>query len=72
MTIFNIVLRQAVRHGDAVLTYAPTYWPKERICAGYIDDSVKFRMLQRLQNGQPNVFSLLRLLNMLPTESQSN
>ena len=39
----NVLLRQAVRHSDAVLTYAPTYGPKEDICAGYIDDSIKFR-----------------------------
>ena len=42
-TVLESVKTQAVRHSDAVLTYAPTYWPKEGICAGYIDDSIKFR-----------------------------
>ena len=70
--------RQAVRHRYAVLTYAPTYWPKEGICSGYIDFSIKLcrnplrSVLQRLQYSQPTVFSLQRLLSMLPMESQSN
>ena len=34
---YSHLLRQAVRHSNAVLTYAPMYWPKEGICAGYID-----------------------------------
>ena len=35
-------LGQVVRHSDAFPTYAPTYWPKDDICAGYIDCSIKF------------------------------
>ena len=34
--------RRAVRHSGAVLTYAPTYRPKDGICAGDIDCSIKF------------------------------
>ena len=36
------VLRWVVRHSDAVLTYAPMYWPKEGICARNIEYSIKF------------------------------
>ena len=59
---FNFVKKRAVRHSGAVLTYAPTYRPKDGICAGYIDSSIKFcrsrmpRILQRLQHSQPTMF----------------
>ena len=36
------LLKNAVRHSDAVLAYAATYWPKDGICVGYIDGSTKF------------------------------
>ena len=42
-SLCSLVLIQAVRHSNAVLTYAPTYLPKEGICARYIDYSIKFR-----------------------------
>ena len=38
---YSVVLRQAVDIAT-VLTYAPTYWPKKGICAGYIGYSIKF------------------------------
>ena len=38
----NHVKRRAVPHNGAVLTYAPTYRPKDGICAGDIDGSIKF------------------------------
>ena len=38
----DAVKRRAVKHSGAVLTYAPTYRPKDGICAGYIDSSIKF------------------------------
>ena len=36
------LLRKAIRHSDAVLTYAPTYWPKDGICAWYVAFSITF------------------------------
>lgn len=31
---------KAVRHGDAILTYAPTYWPKDGFCVGCNECSI--------------------------------
>ena len=42
LMIFDWLLNwKAVRHSDAVLTYARTYWIKDAICAGYIDCTIK-------------------------------
>lgn len=41
------LLRQVVRRSDAVLTYMPTYWPKDAICTGNIDSNIKFYGNQR-------------------------
>lgn len=35
----TILKRQAVRQSDTILTYAPKYWPKERIYAATIDSA---------------------------------
>ena len=72
------LLRQVVRHSNAVLTYEATYWPKDGIPTGHIESSIKCYMNQRasrltkLQHSQPTVFSFRRPLSMLATESQSN
>ena len=42
------LLRQEVRHSDAVLTYASTYWPKDAISSGHIDSNIKCYMNQRV------------------------
>ena len=73
----SMLLRQAVWHSDAVLTCGPTYWPNVPALGILITVSnfagTRLRcVLQRLQHSQPTVFSLRRLLSMLPTESQSN
>ena len=72
------VKKRAVRYNGAVLTYAPTYSPKEvsaqvilTAVSNFTMSSVR-RVFQRLQHSQSTVFCCSRLLSALPTKFQSN
>ena len=40
-TVLESVKTRVVRHSNVVLTYTPTYWPKDGICAGCVDYRIK-------------------------------
>ena len=73
-----IVKRRAVRHSGAVLTYAPTYRPKEVSAQGILTPVSNFagarfrRFLHSSQHGQPTTFPRSQLLSVKSTEFQSN
>ena len=74
----NHVKRRAVRHSGAVLTYAPTYRPKEVSAQGILTSVSNFggarlrRFLHSSQHGQPTTFPRSQLLSVQSTEFQSN
>ena len=74
----TIVKRRAVRHNGAVLTYAPTYEPKDVSAQGILTTVSNFtvscvrRVLQRLQHSHPTMFYCSQMVSALPTEFQSN
>ena len=67
----NTVKRHAVWHGDAVLTYTPTYRLRDRNCVAYIDASIKFHSKQwtpSIQQNQQPVLNTWQPLSLLCTD----
>ena len=66
--------RQTVRHRDAIVMYALTYWPKDEICADCIDPGTKIcisqhaLVLQSIQHSRQPISHRHELLSALHTE----